>query len=400
MKGIFSPSALLVISWLVMLPLMLVSPNAQLWAACLFLPPVVAWILGGNRAYPVLAWVIGLNWLSIAADVLGAELSGQPVREGWLGPYDEQAILIGLSALLAIALGMRLGVRLGGQVLRARMRAMPSRIESGGYFDLGHLLVCYAVALVLSQVLEWLAWSIPTLTQPVLAFALLKYVVLYAIAITVFESDRGYSWLVLVVGAEFIIGMTGYFASFKEPVFLLVIAMVSSRRGLASVKAWALGLAGIAAVLWVALVWTAIKFEYRSEMYARPLQERVTWLADRYVSRQIDYGDAATRLLDRVGSTELFAQVLASLDAGAIGNDFNFYRAAINHVLTPRVLFPDKAALDDSKITTALTGQQIAEDTSIGVGYIAEADVDFGFPGLLLPMLASGSCWVRQPNTL
>jgi hypothetical protein len=73
-----------------------------------------------------------------------------------------------------------------------------------------------------------------------------------------------------------------------------------------------------------------------------------------------------------------------------ISNDFNFYGAAIKHVLTPRVLFPDKAALDDSKITTALTGERIAEDTSIGVGYITEAQVDFGFPGLLLPMLAIG----------
>jgi hypothetical protein len=53
-------------------------------------------------------------------------------------------------------------------------------------------------------------------------------------------------------------------------------------------------------------------------------------------------------------------------------------------------LFPDKAALDDSKITTALTGIRIDENTSVGVGYIAEAQVDFGFPGLLLPMLAIG----------
>ena len=53
-------------------------------------------------------------------------------------------------------------------------------------------------------------------------------------------------------------------------------------------------------------------------------------------------------------------------------------------------MFPDKAALDDSKITTALTGERIDADTSIGVGYMAEAQVDFGFPGLLLPMLAIG----------
>jgi hypothetical protein len=193
-----------------------------------------------------------------------------------------------------------------------------------------------------------------------------------------------------VIGGEFIHGMTGVFSNFKEPVFLLVIAMVSGRDGLARAKTWMIGLASVAALLWVSIVWTAIKAEYRSEMSGKPLQERATWLTDRYLSAKIDYGDAATRLLDRVSGTELFAGVLANLDTGSINSGFNFYRGAIQHVISPRVLFPDKAALDDSKITTALTGERIAEDTSIGVGYIAEAEVDFGFPLLLLPMLAIG----------
>ena len=235
-----------------------------------------------------------------------------------------------------------------------------------------------------------LAAAIPALTQPFLAFALLKYVAIYAIAGSVFASDRGYVWLLLVIGGEFIVGMTGYFSSFKEPVFLLGIALVSSRHGLARVNNWVIGLACVAALLWVSIVWTAIKMEYRSEMYGKSLQEKVTWLTNSYLSRKIDYADAATRLLDRVGGTELFARVLANIDTGLINNDFDFYRAAIHHVITPRVLFPDKAALDDSKITTALTGERIDQETSVSVGYIAEAEVDFGFPGLLLPMLTIG----------
>jgi hypothetical protein len=389
MTGIFSPRVLLVAVLLIMLGLS-ASPNVELWAACLLLPPAIVWILGGPTAYPVLIWVIGLNWLSIAGDVLRADLSRQSVTEGWLGPYDEQAILISLCALLAIAVGMRGGIQFGGSRFRGRLYAMSSKTGAGERVDLGRLLVCYAGSLVVSQAMGFLAASIPTVAQPLLAFALLKSVVVYAIAASVFDSDRGYSWLLLVIGAEFVVGMAGAFANFTEPVFLLVIAMASSRHGLARAKTWAFGLASIAVLLWVSIVWTAIKVEYRSEMAGMSLQQRAAWLTDRYLSPKIDYGDATTRLLDRVSYTELFALVLAYLDAGEISNDFNFYGAAIKHVLTPRVLFPDKAALDDSRITTALTGQRIDENTSIGVGYIAEAQVDFGFPGLLLPMLAIG----------
>ena len=389
MSSIFSLRVLTVVFLLTGVALAL-SPNPVFWVACLLLLPAIVWILGGKEAYPLLVWVIGLNWLSIAAGVLRGDLSGQSLTEGWLGPYDEQAILISLCALLAIALGMRWGIQFGGSRFRARFSAMSSKTRAGGRVDLGRLLVCYAGSLVVSQAMGVLAASIPTLAQPMLAFALLKYVVVYAIAASVFESDRGYSWLLLVIGAEFVVGMAGYFASFKEPVFLLVIAIASSRYSLARATTWVIGLASVAVLLWVSIVWTAIKFEYRSEMSGKSLQERATWLTDRYLSPKIDYGDAATRLLDRVAATELFALVLANLDAGEISNDFNFYRAAVKHVLTPRILFPDKAALDDSKITTALTGERIDADTSIGVGYIAEAQVDFGFPGLLFPMLAIG----------
>jgi hypothetical protein len=389
MTGIFSSRVLWGVFSLIILGIS-ASPNAELWAACLVVLPTIVWILGGNRGYPVLVWVVGINWLAVAADVLRADLSELPIRDGGLGPYAEQAILISLSALLAIAVGMRCGVRLGESRLRARLRAVPLEAGIGGHLDLGRLLVCYFISLAVAQVMGLLAALIPTLTQPFLAFSLLKYVVLYAIAATVFESDRGYLWLLLIIGGEFIVGMTGYFANFTQPAFVLVLAMVSSRYAFARVKTWVLGLAGIAVLLWVSIVWTAIKPEYRSIMYEMSLPERGAWLVGRYLSPQIDYTDAATQLLDRIGYTELFAQVLAGLDAGAIGNDSNFYGAAIKHVLTPRVLFPDKAALDDSKITTALTGEQIDEGTSIGVGYITEAQVDFGFPGLLVPMLAIG----------
>jgi hypothetical protein len=66
--------------------------------------------------------------------------------------------------------------------------------------------------------------------------------------------------------------------------------------------------------------------------------------------------------------------------------DHGFYKNTVIHVLTPRLFFPNKATLDDSALTTQLLGIWIDEDTSIGVGYVAEAQVDFGFPGLLVPL--------------
>ena len=64
--------------------------------------------------------------------------------------------------------------------------------------------------------------------------------------------------------------------------------------------------------------------------------------------------------------------------------------SAYDDVLTPRVLFPQKPRLNDSKLTSALLGIEIDQDTSIGIGYVAEAHLHFGFPALLLPLFLLG----------
>jgi hypothetical protein len=104
----------------------------------------------------------------------------------------------------------------------------------------------------------------------------------------------------------------------------------------------------------------------------------------------VDYNDAITRLIERIGYTELYAGVLARQDNGTIPTNLNLYASAVEHILTPRILFPNKPALDDSALTRALLDLRISEGTSIGIGYVAQAQVDFGFPGLLLPVLLIG----------
>ncbi len=68
--------------------------------------------------------------------------------------------------------------------------------------------------------------------------------------------------------------------------------------------------------------------------------------------------------------------------------------AAVVHVLTPRLLFPDKPPVEsDSEKVRRYTGVWVAgieENTSIAFGYAAESYVDFGVPLMFLPVLAYG----------
>jgi hypothetical protein len=70
-------------------------------------------------------------------------------------------------------------------------------------------------------------------------------------------------------------------------------------------------------------------------------------------------------------------------------------KGAILHLITPRVLFPDKPELpSDSDMVRKYSGVWVAgaeENTSIAFGYAAESYVDFGIPLMFIPVFVFGA---------
>ena len=252
MSIVFSPWALTIAGVLTIIAAS-ASPNATLWAACVLALPIAVWLLGGKQAYHVLPLLIALAWLQVIGDIIAADLNGQVIYDGWLGPYRVEAIIFSLCAIAVMALGMRVGKWPFRPVIRTDM-ASPTGEERS--VSLNRIVLCYFVSLVLAQGLNAVAFSVPAITQPLLALSLIKFVCIYLIAARVFESERGYNWLILISLLEMVTGLVGYFASYKEAFFVMLIAMASSRRR-PSIRVWIFGVMAVVAVVWVSLVWTA-----------------------------------------------------------------------------------------------------------------------------------------------
>jgi hypothetical protein len=366
------------------------SPNFSLWLVCVVALPVAVWLLGGKKAYHVLLWLIGISWLQVIGDVIAADLKGEIIFSGWLGAYRAKAIVFSLCAIMVLAFGMRVGMRLRARPFLPVVHRS-STVSAGNERSLSFnkIVFCYFVSLVLVRVLGVFAYITPALSQPLLALTVIKFVIIYLIAARVFESERGYIWLILVLFFEIAIGLTGYFSGYKEAFFIMLIAMVSSRR-MPSIRVWVLGITAVLMVVWVSLVWTISKTEYRHYIIRYPIEQRAQWMANRFLSEKTDYDTAFKVMFERIGYTNFFAMVMAREELGSLPGGFNFYSSAVQNILNPRFLFPDKAALNDSKITTKLLGIHIDPNTSIGVGYVAQAYADFGVPGFLVPMFLIG----------
>jgi hypothetical protein len=65
----------------------------------------------------------------------------------------------------------------------------------------------------------------------------------------------------------------------------------------------------------------------------------------------------------------------------------------ILHVLQPRILFPNKAAIDDSKMVNKYATRKVAtakQGASFSLGYMAESYIDFGPYFMFVPIFLVG----------
>ncbi len=373
-----------------------VSSNSWLWMLAGSTLVAAFWLMGGRRTYPVLLWVVGLNWLSIIGAILDAELAGKTLADTNLGPYRVEAVLCNLCALLALAAGIRWGAPLRGGAGAITVQDN-SALGGGHAVDLNRAALAYFASLLLVELVGFLAASLPSIQQPLIALIMLKYICIYLVAAATFKSGRGYFLLLGIIGIELVTGLTSFFASYKEPIFIVLIALATSGRRLTGRMRF-FGAMSALLVVWISLMWTVIKPEYRywvsgytgEQIIVRSFEERFKWMADRLVFGEFDYGLATTKLVQRIDNTQIYTLLLARMDAGLSPDVPSRFLAGLEHVLMPRFLFPDKAVLNDSQVTTAMTGRVIHENTSISIGYIAEAHYDFGIPAMFLPVMLIG----------
>jgi hypothetical protein len=99
-------------------------------------------------------------------------------------------------------------------------------------------------------------------------------------------------------------------------------------------------------------------------------------------------------LAQRVEYTQFFGFVVTNVPSYLQFDDGGIWGAAIYHVITPRLFFPDKADLtadiENTKRFTGLAFSGSGNSTEIPLGYMAESYIDFGPIGMFVPISLLG----------
>jgi hypothetical protein len=349
---------------------------------------------------PVLLLPVLIQFTEVALKPVTAALTDVPLQDlSEFGSNLQPAGLFGLAGVIALVLGLQIGTRVSRAPIKDVLIPWPfQRILAGAL-----------AAIVAGHAFEIVAWNFGGARQIILALGGIKWAGLFVLTYSVLSIGRGRWWLTAVVGVELVLGMTGFFSDFRMVLFVLLTAAIASAQEKLRISSiFTLALGGVLMLL-LAVFWSSIKIDYRDflnkgtseQVVLQPLDARINFLAGKAVDfdgRQ--FADGLEKLNARLSYIDFLAATMERVPDDIPHEAGAHLSAAVWHIMTPRILFPDKAEVpSDTDSTLYYTGLETVElnvaDTSISIGYLGELYIDFGIAGALIAAVLIGFAFGR-----
>jgi len=340
---------------------------------------------------PIVAAVFANQWLQVTIGVMYFAVTGRAVVE-MRTPVYRPMVLIGLACVVVLFTGFYLaaGFRRRRTLNDAESRSLP--------FTTNQIAAVYAAAVAASGVLTELAWSTAGLTQAILVFSRVRYVLLFLLVTRLVRPKPRWAWIIGILTVELALGFAGFFADFREPLVIAAIAVLGAmdRR---QAKTWiTLGLLAALAI-GSGLIWTTIKPVLRKNYVANATRSErlnavfaVTGTA--FASGPHLWRYESDAMVSRIWAVYFPALALTRVPSVVPYQNGAILKGAIQNVLTPRLFFPDKPVLpSQSDEVRKYAGVWVGgreTNTSYAFGYAGESYVDFGLPLMFLPVLIFG----------
>jgi hypothetical protein len=355
---------------------------------------------------PTLLLLIAIHLVQVSTALLYANVLGLDVNSTSEFRVDlEYATWVALGAVLCLTLGMSAGSAgppiWQPAVAQAEARTWPPEIAFVFF------LVTFALELLFTE----LSTISEGARQIFLAGSNIRWIGVFLLTYVCLSQQRGFGYLLVVVGIELVVGFLGFFGGFRDVFFVLFVAVASARPRLEMRSIVSLIVAAAFALV-LSSFWSAIKSDYRvflnrgthAQVVLAPVDERLSYIGAR--AEEADAGTLAkgfNLLVRRMAYVEFFGATLQNVPARKPYENGAMTIAAISHIFLPRLFFPDKAALpSDTKVTIVYTGlpMMYRSDTSISIGYPGEFYIDFGVVGLFICMAILGFCYGKATRII
>lgn len=253
--------------------------------------------------------------------------------------------------------------------------------------------------------------------QMLMGLVYFKWVFLTFLIVHTSVIPSNTKYVLLFVGFEILLSFSGFWASFKDYILVALGAFFTLNRKI-SAKAFFTTLLVSFLTFFIFVVWSASKGKYRAYLTGGLRTQNVVqsdqlnniavlWdiVSDDFSSENFSESFERGRdaLIYRISYVEYFALTLKQVPTFIPHENGQMIKDAVEHILKPRILFPDKKVIYDSDITSKYTGISFAgrdEGVSFSLGAVAEAYIDFGNVYMFIPIFIYGLLFGWMYKTL
>ncbi len=374
----------------------ILSKNTVLTISAILVPFILMRLVWRKGDSPILFVAMLLQWTAITVKVFYANYVGEDFVD--LHTYPKEiftAFYLGLIGLIAVAFGINLA-------LRGLNIADKDNFEfDKDDYNFSKLTRAYLICSVAYPILFALSFTLGGLQQPLSKLLEFKWAVFFLFMLYSLKTGQ-YKIFILVACYEIALSFTGYFSAFKDYFFALFIGMSMVFGNRFKPKHVFPMLLIISLGTYFLMIWQYVKPEYRkflsdgveAQVSVRTTGESLSKLFNLVADSPPDaIKNGFEYTVNRLEYIDFLSAAISQVPAVIPHTNGDLWGGAFGRIFKPRLLFPNKTAIDDSEKASLYTGQEFYgadRGTSVSLGYFAESYVDFGMIVMHLSLLFYG----------
>ena len=349
------------------------------------------WVmLPAEEGPPVLALAATMQWVSVTIGFFYFSITGRALEATLRADY-RTMVALGLGWVVTMGLGLAAG-RYLIQRLPPKEGLRPAHALTFKTLVLVYVVFTAVVGAASATAVDW-----GGLSMAIVVLGYLRLGLLYLL-FRRFVQHGQWHLVALVLVVEIVLGITGFYAGFREPLIMAALAFLEmfDRR---NVRHWAtIGALGVLMVT-LGIVWVGVRAEYRGrfledEKFSNNRSARVDALQgaiNQWASQSAeDILESVDTFVSRMWTIYYPALALDRVPSALPHTNGALILDSLRYVFEPRIFFPDKPnIISDSEMVRKYSGVMVAgaeQNTDIAFGYAAESYIDFGVPGMFVPI--------------
>lgn len=355
-----------------------------------------AYVLFWRRYEPkIIFFAVLLSWLTITIKIFYSDFLGYRYTALSSSVNIVETTYVSLVGFCIFCLGLWIAIR----NIKLKNEKMSELFDSPVNFK--RILIVYAVVFALNYSLKSFVFYFPGFSQLFSGLLQMKLGFLFLLLFYAFKDRKNLLVVFIIILLEIILSLFSFFSNFKDIIItaFIIITLFPNRLN-ARESFVAILLGGV--FLYSIYIWQSVKGDYRKFLNAGERTQTVVVSQEAALKKlqnlsdnsgESNKTDVIYQTIDRISYIEFFAQATENVPKKMPYENGRLWKENVLHVLQPRILFPDKEAIDDSKMVNKYATRKVAgakQGASFSLGYMAESYIDFGPYLMFIPIFFVG----------